>query len=278
MKNNKALICVTVKNEEKNLPKFLKVIKNISKLFEEVYYIFVISNSKDKSEKIVRTFINRIDGKVIVKNFENNNRLLNLEISRNQYIEFIRQNKIFKNFKYMMVMDVDGVNELLNYEILKSAINSNIKWNALFANQYFFYYDLFALRIKNEFDEDCFEFLLRQDDKKVNLKKYFKENIFDKYQIISKKNERYISVTSAFGGLGIYKLDKVLNSNSVYNSYAGTQCEHVAFNKNINEKFNLFYVDKNLINSNGLNKHILNAFLCSRSNFFLKRFINNLRK
>ena len=87
----------------------------------------------------------------------------------------------------MMVMDVDGVNELLNYEILKSAINSNIEWNALFANQHFFYYDLFALRIKNEFNENCFESLLLQDDKKVNLKKYFKENIFDKYQIISKK-------------------------------------------------------------------------------------------
>ena len=88
-------------------------------------------------------------------------------------------------------------------------------------------------------------------------------------------NERFINVKSAFGGLGIYKLEKILEFS--YESFNGTTCEHVKFNKDINDKYGKLYIDQKLINSYGINKHTINGILCSNSVFFAKRFLNKIK-
>ncbi len=86
---------------------------------------------------------------------------------------------------------------------------------------------------------------------------------------------RYIKVNSAFGGLGIYKINNILKSK--YSSENGKNCEHVYFNTNINKKFGNMFIDKKLINSSGINIHTINGFLCSYFNFFARRFLKKLR-
>lgn len=86
---------------------------------------------------------------------------------------------------------------------------------------------------------------------------------------------RYIKVNSAFGGLGIYKINNILKSK--YSSENGKNCEHVYFNANINKKFGNMFIDKKLINSSGINIHTINGFLCSYFNFFARRFLKKLR-
>ena len=100
---------------------------------------------------------------------------------------------------------------------------------------------------------------------------YFYHNIF---YLNKKFNQRYISVKSAFGGFGIYKLNKILEFK--YNSFAGRQCEHVKLNEDIYNKYGGLYIDKNLINSYGINKHTINGYLCSKLNFLAKRFVSKI--
>ena len=85
----------------------------------------------------------------------------------------------------------------------------------------------------------------------------FIEKIFNNF-FNFKFNKRYISVKSAFGGLGIYKIKHILHSK--YDSKKGLYSEHVLFNKKIIDKDYKLYIDKKLKNSLGLNEHFLKSF------------------
>ena len=90
------------------------------------------------------------------------------------------------------------------------------------------------------------------------------------------KKNRYIEVISAFGGLAIYRLDKILNFK--YNSQDGKVCEHVGFNKKLHKKYGKLYIDKDLINGYGINIHTINGFLCFYFEYFAKRFFKKINK
>ena len=94
--------------------------------------------------------------------------------------------------------------------------------------------------------------------------------------ITKNSNKRFIKVSSAFGGLAIYKINRIMEFK--YNSDEGINCEHVKFNENINKKYGGLFIDKQLINSNGINKHTIAGILASKIIFFSKRFFSNLKK
>jgi len=281
MKNNKAIFCFTVKNEEKSLKKKFALIDEIKNIFQDYYLIYVISDCTDGSEKMINNYLkdNNYKGKLIIKNFNNNEkRLVKLEKSRNAYLDHIKSDQDLKMFDYLLVMDVDGVNNLLNKKKIINSLNSQINWNAIFANQNFFYYDLFALRIKGIFEDNCFDEIIKSylKNKKIPLNNFFKEKLLKNFKIIKNNPQNHIKVESAFGGLGIYKLKNVINSETYYNSNNGNDCEHVHFNKLISQKFGGLFIDKHLTNSLGLNAHVINVFLCSYFETFAKRFIKKI--
>lgn len=275
--NKKTVISVAVKNEAKNLPYLFKNLYEIKKTFLKTFFIFVVSDSSDNSEKIIKHFLKENNGKLLKKNFKKNIlRLKKLEISRNLYLNYIKKTKFLKKFDYLIVLDADRVNNrITSSKIYKSITNLKKNWTAIFANQIFFYYDIFALRIKKVFDFDCFEKIILIKKNKTNLTRIFKKIIFNNYFIINKFNNRYIKVKSAFGGFAIYKLKKVLKFK--YSSNQGRACEHVYLNMKLYKKYKNLYIDKKLTNSFGINKHILNSFLCSYLNFFLNRFLNKIK-
>tara|TARA_B100000963_G_scaffold350523_1_gene360877 strand:+ start:1019 stop:1849 length:831 start_codon:yes stop_codon:yes gene_type:complete len=276
MVKKKIIICSTIKNEEKNLGRFFKKINSLLSIFEEHYLIFVLSDTYDKSENLLNDYLKGKRGTVIVKNFDNQtNRIEKLEICRNEYLNFIRKNNEIKDYDYLLVMDADGVNNILNEKVLAETIQKE-KWNAIFANQKFFYYDIFALRIDKLINEN---FILK-------IKKDFQNNVYEQPKRIIFNNltrfffinklfkERYIEVNSAFGGLGIYKLNIILEFN--YHSNSGKNCEHVKLNEDINKKYGGMFIDKLLFNSYGLNIHSINGLISAVSNIFAKRFINKI--
>ena len=172
-------------------------------------------------------------------------------------------------------MDADGVNNRLNYKNLKNSIQKK-NWNAIFANQSLFYYDIYALRIKNFINQD-FVYKIKQDVKykpTLSLKNIIYENLTNFFYLNKKFKQRYINVKSAFGGFAIYKLNKILEFK--YRSFSGYQCEHVKLNEDIYNKYGGLFIDRNLINSYGINKHTINGYLCSKLNFFAKRFISKI--
>ena len=98
---------------------------------------------------MVEIFKNK-ESKIINKELDTSlNRIVKLEICRNEYLDYVKNSNVLKGFDYLIVMDADGVNNKLNTKNLKNSLLNNINWNAIFANQSLFYYDLFALRIHN---------------------------------------------------------------------------------------------------------------------------------
>jgi len=184
--NKKTIISIAIKNEAKNLPHLFKNLDEIKKTFLKTFFIFVVSDSSDDSEKIIRYFLKKNKGKLLKKNFKKNIlRLKKLEISRNLYLNYIKKNKFLKKFDYLIVLDADRVNNrITSSKIYKSITNLKRNWTAIFANQIFFYYDLFALRIKGIFDFDCFEKIILFKKNKTNLTQSFKKIIFRRHILI----------------------------------------------------------------------------------------------
>ena len=115
MINKKIIISATIKNEAKNLKKFFKIIDDIIFKFNDYFLIFVESDSSDKSSIILKNYLLNRKGKLITCNLNNKfNRIKSLEISRNKYLDYIKNENILLKFDYLFVIDVDGVNNNLN--------------------------------------------------------------------------------------------------------------------------------------------------------------------
>ena len=180
MINKKIIISATVKNEAKNLKKFFKIIDDIVFKFEDYFIIFVESDSSDKSSIILKNYLLNRKGKLITCNLNNKfNRIKSLEICRNKYLDHIRNENILLKFDYLFVMDVDGVNNNINYKKIKNSLLIEEDWTAIFPNQKYFYYDIFALRIPNLIEENFIKKI--QMDYKIkkfkSLKILFYENL-----------------------------------------------------------------------------------------------------
>ncbi len=277
MINKKAIFCIPVKNESKNLRNLFLILSKLTKLFKDYYIIFIVSDTTDNSINLINKFSKNKKVKIIIKNFKNyEKRLIKLEKSRNTYLNIIRKNKKLKLFDYMIPLDCGNVNNELNINVIKKILNTSKTWVALFPSQKYLYYDILALRIKNFIEFDCFDKIkIDLESKKTNLKKIFYKNLVQYFFLKKYFSSRYIPVISAFGGMGFYKLKKVIQFK--YNSLNGTVSEHVEFHKSIYKKYgkNLF-IDKNLINSSGINIHTINGLLCSLSSFFCKRFLRKI--
>ena len=276
MINKKVVFCIPVRNESSNIKDLFKTLDNLSKSFIDYFIVFIESDSSDNSSSLIKEYLLSRKGVLINKNLSNiKNRVMRLAISRNEYLSYIKKNDLLKSFDLMIVLDCGGVNNKLTAKKIKKAISQNKNWVGIFPTQKILYYDIWTLRIKNFIDYDCFEELFKAYKKNNKIKKNFFKLIgkFLFINYLTKSNK--INVISAFGGMGIYKLDKVINFT--YDSNNGKNCEHVEFNKKIYNKYgDCLVLDKNLTNSYGINIHTINILLCSVSNYFANRFIKKI--
>ena len=276
MINKKVVFCIPVRNGSSNLKSLFKTLDKLNLKFEDYFIIFVESDSSDNSSDLIKKYLERRKGVLINKNLQGiENRVMRLAISRNEYLNFIKNDQSLKTYDLMIVLDCGGVNGSLTAKKIKNAILENENSIGIFPTQKFLYYDIWTLRIDNIINYDCFEELFKSYKKNSKIRKIFFNLIgrflFINFIIKTKK----INVISAYGGMGIYKLNKVIDFT--YDSNNGKNCEHVEFNKQIYKKYgNCLVLDKNLTNSFGINIHTINILLCSASNYFANRFIKKI--
>jgi hypothetical protein len=149
---------------------------------------------------------------------------------------------IIQGFEYMIMVDLDDVIATFKPSQIKYLFE-HTEWDALFANCLGKYYDIWALRIERDkwtqlcpfqvIDYDCWE----------AVQKYRTRQVVSQHQISIPVSTPLIPVNSAFGGFGIYKVDKI---NGRYNGFDGRiRCEHVEFHKGMKR---LFICPKFLVN------------------------------
>jgi hypothetical protein len=269
MKYGKAVIVGCLKNSAEFLPMVFQNLERITECFCEVSFIFIENDSQDLSKDLIRDWGEKkskfklfsLDG---LDNYEKN-RTVRLEIARNAYINAIKQDKSLHSYDYMIVMDMDDRGA---YPISSDSIALAISFlkeeddrAAVFANQPVKYYDLWALRHPQLCPFDFWHEVLTQAIQSGSDEEAFSK-VYAKVPQSIPIDTPPIEVESAFGGLGIYKLQFILNNNSCYighefKYFVGDEmvftqlqtCEHVSFHRGITAKGGRMFILPFLVNS-----------------------------
>ena len=255
MKETHVIFGGPLRNVEKYLQKNLDNIDKCGSLFASYALILYENDSTDNTRDIM--IKNKKDNYYYI--FEDKvkepSRTARLANGHNLILNKAREiNKNNLNkYIYLILLDMDDVN---NSGMFIDTIHTCFKyknWSAMFPTQTDKYYDIWALRIKDTFDYDCWA--------KKNI--HLLEN--------SKKEQKYyepgqlIEVISAFGGAGIYRLESIPDKCKYIGKYYDNNevCEHVPFNICISESGGKLYINTSFITGDAPLEHIIKEY-----NFF----------
>ena len=260
------LTCNTEKTIVKDLNRIFKIFDKSKKFC--VLIIESDSNDKTVSKLEIIKKNNYNFNYISLGNLKNKlpNRIQRLSYCRNIYKKHILLDKKYEYAEYILIMDFDNINYQISKESLISCFE-NSKWDAVFANQAYKYYDTYALRYLNQdlYQDPWLEFF---NDRKKNS--YFKSIVkFYSKMPYFKKNRSWIRVKSAFGGAAIYKKKCFLYGK--YKTFKINEhfiCEHVYFNHLLFRKNMKLFINPNFINS-GINWHSLKSSFFFKLIFFL---------
>ena len=249
------LIAGVVRNCSNKIRKdFDRINKSVSG-FENTHWLVIESDSQDQTvdalkeiSKIERNFRFITCGDLKHKIPSRTERIA---YCRNIYIEEIQENILYKSIDYLLVVDLDNINQLISKSSFESCwVKNPEEWAACTANQLGPYYDIFALRHPLWSPNDCFksQYFLEQS----GLTKYRSLIIavYDRMLDID-NNGQWIEVESSFGGLAVYNVDFLKRAR-----YSGIDdegldvCEHVFLNNRIRENKGSIFINSNLINAN----------------------------
>lgn len=236
--------CGISKNCIKTIKSNLDFISSFKEFTDyEIFTVFIDSDSTDGTKKIIHNFSKRnsnskskdLDGMESIYT----NRIERIVNSRNECLKVLNSTKKNDNIIYIPLdLDIDifkftSVEEF--QELIEYVIKKN-KPNGIFPFSLPYYYDIFALRATNWVNYNSQYWVKR-------LKKIFKIGSFIfnyiyifRHQIkpenLFKKNSK---IFSAFGGIGIYKLNNNFNFYSLDSKHPEDVSEHIMFNSQFND-------------------------------------------
>lgn len=171
---------------------------------------------------------------------------------RQVYVERLREIQQLENLDYVVIADLDGMNS----KIKRSDVNFSLKcggWDVALSNQWFGYYDIFALRHPVWMPTNCFEDYHQARFDFMKMRKYrlgkldplldyfFLDRLKVKYvysrMLKISKSSQPIEVESGFGGFGIYKASVFVDCDySIMSEQELGECEHISFSRQIRQK------------------------------------------
>lgn len=280
----KILITGLVKNCEKTIQNEVQSVHNAFSDAKTTSWLIIESDSSDETLERLSILSNQYPLKYISLGKLSGRypgRTERLAYCRNTYLSEIVNNSEYSDVDYVVVCDLDGINKDLSKDAVLSCWECGIDWDACFANQKKFYYDIWALRHElwcpNDWIQE--ELFLR----KFNVDEFtcrFTTSLSRMIHIPS--NAKPIKVISAFGGLGIYKKELMLKGK-----YEGLTtnnldiCEHVTFHQT-HLKDNNLYIMPSLVNGI-LNNHSIKRtklyilFLYIATRFFKLDLLKDLK-
>ena len=150
------LIVGLVRNCEASLESEVKILRASFKDFKKVSFFLVESDSTDGSLEALRELAIRIPNFKFLSlgNIRQSisDRIERIAHCRNAYLDYVRTTS--DKFDYIVVADLDGVNNLLTKEKVATCWKFD-GWSACTANQTGPYYDIYALRAPGWSEMDC---------------------------------------------------------------------------------------------------------------------------
>jgi glycosyltransferase involved in cell wall biosynthesis len=250
------------------LPHVLDNIHLMAGFFAKAAFVFAENDSRDETAEILGVFAaGRPDCHIL--NFDGipqslPERTRRFAYLRNRCIAFIRADKRLRHYDYVIVMDMDDVNAApLDPDAVVKAfafLAARDDTAGVFANCRGTYYDMWTLREPRLCPGDVWEeqldyVLAHQVDDMTAYKKTFEPRLFTLAETAPP-----LAVTSAFGGLAIYKLRDALPATykgfkakeavqaGIKRHFRFQVCEHVAFNEDITRHGGKLYILPFLVN------------------------------
>ena len=265
MLGGKVLVVGLARNVADDFEKNFRVLSSAVSIFDDVRYYVVESDSSDDTLEV----FSRIKQNSPSFDFTSlgglsrqlPNRIDRLVHCRNAYLKYFFEHR--DEFDYLIVADLDGVNDGLSAASLASVWSGDVEWDAVFANQSSLYYDIWALRHDYWCPGDCWSNFRFLKEVGHSDEKALWDAVFSK-MIRIPTNHSWIRVRSAFGGLGIYKASTFPDEYySCYDEHGNEVCDHVGLHlsRGFNDK--KLFINPALING-GLNGHSEKALLRNR--------------
>lgn len=252
-KSSSFLIVGTTRNCEKSIKQSFAKLKSSLGKVKKIQFLFIESDSNDKTVTILSKLSDENEnfkyislGSLIDKYPLRTQRLA---FCRNVYVKEIRENNRYKDVNYVVVSDLDNINDCLSIDAFESCWERN-DWDMCSANQLGVYYDMFALRHKEWMPYD-YKILYKSLKKKnPKYKKHLHDILYSRVKTIP-TNSEWIEVESSFAGLAIYKKECFDKSEYVGLYEDGEEiCEHVPFNQKLRSYGTKLFINPRLINAN----------------------------
>lgn len=247
-----ALVVGTVRNASTNIVSdLMRIVNALEEILPTKAYVVESDSSDETLAKL--TDLASIDSRIRFTSFgvvaiTIPNRIQRIRYCRNEYVNEIRNNPLYKDVDLIIVADLDGINTMIDSSVFKLALDLELSWDALAANQSARYYDIFALRHPLWSPND---WSLEAHWLEPFLgKKIAKRHSMTDRMIHIPPTLPPIPVESAFGGLCIYRRwvfnqfdyleepDAPLNEN-----------EHVTIHRKIRAAGGEIYIHPGLVNS-----------------------------
>lgn len=258
MKQCSVVITGLARDSKDRLKHSLPVMKRVAKYFKNYKILIVENDSTDETREILLSE-NEKDPNIIILGCGENqkvcdmrlkrtvgheitsNRIQKMSKIRNIYVDYIKNN--FSNYDFMMVFDFDIVGKIYKDGLKDSFAHfyKNRNINGITANgvrnvsnNISRYYDTFA--IFSEFSPSCFNDAKEKKlDEEIMLEKeYVPSKIKDAFSF--RPEYGLIKVKSAFAGLGIYRIDKIIDKDASYDLWCDKiTCEHTALSESLGE-------------------------------------------
>lgn len=257
LKNLNVIFGGCARDCEKYIEKVMYNIDLYASYFKSTYKIIVENGSKDNTKNLLKKYTEKKDYLFIRDDLSKYSyRGKRLEHARNLIIDTIKENEVLKKCDLFVALDFDDRNiEKIEIESITKAINfliSDEKRAGVFANQIGTYYDMWGLIDEKYCQNDFWVQTLKEIAIKTSPNEKISSEMltnFQKYLDMKKlnfdPNLKPIKVKSAYGGLGIYKINKVIENKR---KYKGDQIVELVFKDGT--KKNIFYQKNEIVNFN----------------------------
>ena len=165
---------------------------------------------------------------------------------RNRYLDELTAHPAYADVDYVVVADLDGINNLIDEQALASCWQTPVAWDMCAANRRNYYYDIWALRHPDWCPHDCWERFQRLRPQIGNENAYQMAILGPMVRIPATLPP--IPVDSAFGGLAIYRKSALLSSRYVGLTASGEEiCEHITLHKRMREAGHQLYINPAMV-------------------------------
>lgn len=255
MLDKSVAIAALARNCEENLPGNIERIEELRKSFSNSAVFLYENNSIDRTKAILKEwqdkgdavflqsedideFVYQTNGKVgRLYRGTGEGRIRKMCDCRNKLLDLIQSHG---SFDYVIFIDID-VQWFSVDGVVKSIENAPEGWGGLFSNCYVSYRNG-AQTFDNPQHYDTFGFV--EKEKKPGKIKYGELNLFRRLWLARKifreaNRQAYYECESAFGGIGIYKGEKIdglkyeLYKPVSWEKTSSTLCEHIWYNARV---------------------------------------------